>query len=162
MPKNLGRALPPFGQNPKEQQFFFGKPSLTQICPPSTYINWKNVKIPVPPQPVSQRIMVLTVAARFLKPFVMIGRLSCCEQAWVCFQPSPRPCLNQHKNLVKQQRQVVRCLTETSRFVRNAPKFDYVSCHELASRAQRFHHNFLFVKCSSLPSEKKKMLLNQQ
>ena len=32
VPKNLGRALPPsFGQNPKEQQLFFVRPSLMEL-----------------------------------------------------------------------------------------------------------------------------------
>ena len=32
VPKNLGRALPPsFGQNPKEQQLFFVRPSLMKL-----------------------------------------------------------------------------------------------------------------------------------
>ena len=41
--------------------------------------------------------------ARFLKHFVMMGTQQLCLRALFCFQPFPQPCLNQHKNLVKQQ-----------------------------------------------------------
>lgn len=61
---------------------------------------WKAAQASVP---VSQRIMVLTDGARFLKHFVMMGTQQLCLRALFCFQPFPQPCLNQHKNLVKQQ-----------------------------------------------------------